>query len=235
MTGWLEILVVAFVAQLLVLPGEKVQFIVAALSTRYSPLLVVAAAGTAFAGWTALEIVLGGALKGALPTIYLDGLTALLFLAFAAALIRSAPDAGNDPTETDGGEVMVADPGSTLSVGGWELPDRLGGFLPIFVLMAVGEFGDKTQLVTIGLAAQYGARPAIWAGEMLAIVPVTLVNALFFHRFTHRFNARKAHYVGAVVFFFFGADTLLQIATGVSVWEAVVSRAAEFLIGVLGF
>ena len=32
MTGWLEIAVIAFVAQVAVLPGEKVQYIIAGLS-----------------------------------------------------------------------------------------------------------------------------------------------------------------------------------------------------------
>ena len=35
------------------------------------------------------------------------------------------------------------------------------------------------------------------------------------------------------MFFFFGADTVLAMATGVSVWEAIVSAVSEFLgIGV---
>jgi len=59
--SWLEVFVVALTAQLAVLPGEKVQFIIAGLSTRYNPWIVVAAAGTAFAGWTAIEIVVGNA------------------------------------------------------------------------------------------------------------------------------------------------------------------------------
>ena len=45
MAEYSTIVVVAFLAQLAVLPGEKVQFIIAALSTRYHPLGVVAAAG----------------------------------------------------------------------------------------------------------------------------------------------------------------------------------------------
>src|SRR6056297_1948067 len=102
MTGWLEIVIVAFTAHLAVLPGEKVQFIIAGLSTRYSPWIVVAAAGSAFAGWTALEIWFGSALKGALPQIYPDGFTAALFLVFAALLVRSAPESGEMPVG-DGG------------------------------------------------------------------------------------------------------------------------------------
>ena len=230
MTGWLEVLVVAFVLQLSVLPGEKVQFIIAGLSTRYNPWLVVAAAGSAFAGWTAIEILVGEALQTALDPIYLNGLTAVLFLLFAVQLVRSAPEPGG-ASMSDGG---VADPAAVdLSIRGYEVPPYLRGFVPIFVLMAAGEFGDKTQIVTIGLAAQYGATSAIWAGEMLAIIPVSIVNALFFHRFSHRFNARKAHFAGAVVFAFFGLDTVLQMGTGFSFWESAIDRITAVVLAVV--
>jgi len=232
MSEYLTIVVVAFFAQLAVLPGEKVQLIIAALSTKYHPLGVVAAAGTAFAGWTALEIWFGEALQQALPPLVLDGLSAGMFLLFAALLVRSAPAAGAGlATTTDGGMQVVEDvqvPGTN-----WAVPDRFGGYLPIFVLMAAGEFGDKTQLVTINLAAQYGATSAIWAGEMLAIIPVSLANAYFFSRFSRFFDARKAHFVAAAVFAFFGLDTLLAMTTGVSVWEFTVERAAESLVDAL--
>src|SRR6056297_3696618 len=233
MTGWLEITVVAFTAQLAVLPGEKVQFIIAGLSTRYNPWVVVAAAGSAFAGWTALEIWFGSALKGALPQVYLDAFTAALFLVFAALLVRSAPDRGEVPAETDGGMMGTGD--LDVSVFGREVPDALGGFLPIFVMMVTGEFGDKTQLVTIGLAAQYGATSAIWAGEMLAIIPVSLANAYFFHTFAGRVDMRLAHLGSALLFAFFGADTVLAITTGFSVWETVVGSIAGALTAALPF
>jgi putative Ca2+/H+ antiporter (TMEM165/GDT1 family) len=215
-TGWLEILTVAFVAQLVVLPGEKVQFIIAGLSTRYSPLVVVSAAGTAFAGWTALEILFGEALQRVLPPLVLDAFTGALFALFAVLLYRSAPSTGERPAETDGG-LAAFDADVDATVFGREVPDALGGFLPIFSMMAAGEFGDKTQLVTIGLAAQYGASPAIWAGEMLAIIPVSLANAYFFHRFSHRLDLRKAHFFSAALFGFFAADVVLKLTTGFSV------------------
>jgi putative Ca2+/H+ antiporter (TMEM165/GDT1 family) len=100
-------------------------------------------------------------------------------------------------------------------------------------MMAAGEFGDKTQLVTIGLAVQYGADPAIWVGEMLAIIPVSLANAFFFHRFSHRFDARKAHYFSAALFAFFAADTVLSVVTGFSVWETVVETVATVVLSAL--
>ena len=228
---WLGVVVIAAGAQLAVLPGEKVQFIIAGLSTRYHPAMVVAAAGTAFAGWTALEIMLGSAVTELLPGIYLDALTAALFVLFAYLLVRTAPAEGAPDQEaatgtlTDGGELDVRVP-----YVDWQVPNVLGGFLPIFAMMAFGEFGDKTQLITISLAAQYPAfGTAIWTGEMLAIIPVSIANALFFHRFSHRFDLRKAHFVGAALFLFFAADFAVKVAFGVSVWETVVGAIANAL------
>jgi putative Ca2+/H+ antiporter (TMEM165/GDT1 family) len=236
MVGFVEIVAIAAVAQLTVLPGEKVQFIIAGLSTRFDPKVVVGAAAAAFAGWTALEIAFGRAIQRALPGLALDALTAGLFLLFAVLLVRSAPDR-DAAAQTDGGlgigglDVAAIDP--EFDVGRVTVGGRAGEFLTIFAMMAAGEFGDKTQLVTIGLAVQYGATPAIWVGEMLAIVPVSLANAYLFSRFSGRFDARAAHYVGAALFAFFALDTVLAVTTGVSVWETVVGWASDLLLALV--
>lgn len=232
--GFFYVLAVAAGYQLLVLPGEKVQFIIAGLSTRYHPAVVVGAAGTAFAGWTVVEILFGSAIQQAFEPVVLDALTAALFVLFAILLVRSAPEPGAElqPAETDGGVAGVSKV-EEFTVLGRAVPTGFGSFLPIFLLMAAGEFGDKTQLVTIGLAVQYGAHPAIWAGEMLAIIPVSIANALFFHRFAHRFDVRKAHFGGAVLFGFFGLDTVLAILTGFSIWETLVGTVSGMLLAIL--
>jgi putative Ca2+/H+ antiporter (TMEM165/GDT1 family) len=227
MTEWLEVMTVAFGAQLAVLPGEKVQFIIAGLSTRYNPYLIVAAAGSAFAGWTVLEILLGNVLRGALPELYLNLITAGLFLFFAGMLYRSAPTEEVSAARQDNRPIRFGE--RVTEALGVALPKSVVTFLGIFAMMAVGEVGDKTQLVTISLAVQYGATSAIWVGEMLAILPVSLVNALFFRRFAHKVNLRTAHYVASGVFAFFGLDLLLSVVTGHSVWEAVVSAVSGIL------
>ncbi len=237
MADFLDIVIIAFVTQLAVLPGEKVQLIIAALSTRYHPLVVVGAAGAAFAGWTALEILFGRGLQQVLPGIALDLVTAGLFLLFAVLLVRSAPASGTpgDAVEADGGLMSAAGVNleTDFQLFGLSIGGRVGHFLSIFALMAAGEFGDKTQLVTIGLAVQYGATPAIWIGEMLAIIPVSLVNAYFFHRFADRVNMRKAHFAGALLFTFFGLDVLLSVIVGVSLWETAVDTISQAIIGAI--
>jgi len=238
---WLEVAFVAFTAQLAVLPGEKVQLIIATLSTRLSPYVVVAAAGTAFAGWTAVEIAVGGALTSLLPGDALEAFTAAMFLLFAYLLYRSIPERRRSTEKTDGSSSVEKTDGGVdaaareseieLPLSSIDFPSRLEAFAPIFVMMAVGEFGDKTQLITITLAANYGATSAIWFGEMFAIIPVSIANAVFFHKFSGRFDARKAHIVGAVIFLFFAADTVMNLVVDLSVWETAVEGVGTWLRG----
>ncbi|MFW5963672.1 MAG: TMEM165/GDT1 family protein [Natronomonas sp.] len=213
MAGWMEVITTAFLLQLLALPGEKGQFVIAGLSTRYNPYWVVAGAATAFGGWTALEILLGEALKGALPEVYLDAITAGLFVVFAGLILYSLhreSDFGDPMTRTDGGPLGDAtDDGGTF--------EQAGGYLTALSVMGVAEFGDKTQLVTISLAVQYGAHPGIWVGEMLAIVPVSLLTALLFHRGSRRFDSGWFHYAAVVVFLLFAADIVSGYVFGFSV------------------
>jgi putative Ca2+/H+ antiporter (TMEM165/GDT1 family) len=231
----LAVLVVAFSAQLAVLPGEKVQFIIAGLATRYHPLLVVSAAGAAFAGWTALEVTFGALLQQTLSGTVLDLLTAAMFGLFAVLLWHSAPASGQTGTRTDGGAFAGGELNVEIPFVDRQVPNVLGGFLPIFVMMVAGEFGDKTQLITITLAGNYPAHSsAIWLGEMLAIIPVSLANAYFFDRFSGRFDARKAHLVGATLFAFFALDTVLGLVVGVSIWETGVGIVTEFVTTTMG-
>jgi putative Ca2+/H+ antiporter (TMEM165/GDT1 family) len=221
--SWLEVAVTAFVLQLTVIPGEKAQFVIAGLATKYRPASVVAGAAVAFGGWTALEIALGRALEGALPAVYLDAFTAALFFVFAVLLVRSAPSKADRPAATDGG----------LDEERFGL-DRFGGFLTAFFAIGVGEFGDKTQAVTIGLAAHFSAASAIWVGEMLAIVPVSILTASLSSRFARRVNVRAVHLASAALFGFFAADITLSIVTGgFSVWETVTAGVADAVAALL--
>lgn len=206
MESFISIIGTAFLLQLTALPGEKGQLVIAGLATRYNPYMVVAGAATAFGGWTAIEILLGNALKGALPEVYLDTITATLFFIFAAWLLYTTVDGVDTPE--------IAAEGSRLAAIQSRLPARLHGFLPSFWLMVFGEFGDKTQLVTIGLAVQYGATPAIWLGEMLAIVPVSLATALFFSKTAHRLDQTWFHRIAAGVFVLFGLDIVASYTIG---------------------
>jgi putative Ca2+/H+ antiporter (TMEM165/GDT1 family) len=222
---FLEIVIAAATLQALVIPGEKVQMIITGLAMKYRPLPVAAGAVLALGGWTALEIAFGEALQGTLPTIYLDAVTAGLFVLFALLLVRAGlgivdepDDPGSRETLTDGGTETYAD-GRLVGLDA-HLPDGAEGFFPAFSASAFGEFGDKTQPVTIGLAAQYGAHPGIWIGEMLVIVPMSALTAFVFNRGARRLthsHRRWLFYGSALLFVAFAADIVAAYWFGVDI------------------
>jgi putative Ca2+/H+ antiporter (TMEM165/GDT1 family) len=205
MAAWSEVVLSAFLLQLLALPGEKGQLVIAGLATTYRPSVVIAGAATAFGGWTVLEILLGTALQGAAPAVYLDALTAGIFVVFAVWMLSEAlrgAAAGDDAT--DGGLTGVDPENGVLEGAG--VSSGVAGYLSSFSAMAVAEFGDKTQLITISLAVQYGAHPGIWIGEMLAIVPVSALTAVLSARTAEYLNVRWVLGAAAAMFLLFAAD-----------------------------
>ncbi|MFB6284764.1 MAG: TMEM165/GDT1 family protein [Halobacteria archaeon] len=97
-----------------------------------------------------------------------------------------------------------------------KIPIRFRNFTVIFLMMAAGEFGDKTQIVTIGLASQYGETSAIWFGEMLAIVPMSAANALFFYRVSDRLNQKYFRIGSAAIFLVFSVNIFAKYLFGFS-------------------
>jgi putative Ca2+/H+ antiporter (TMEM165/GDT1 family) len=115
--------------------------------------------------------------------------------------------------------------GSFLAMAAWTLvPDRLdddeavalprhGVFLTTAIAFFLAEMGDKTQIATVGLAAQYHAFIAVVAGTtlgmMLANVPAVLVG----DRLATRLPVRLVHGVAAALFAGIGIATLAGAGT----------------------
>ena len=85
---------------------------------------------------------------------------------------------------------------------------RMGVFLTTVVAFFLAEMGDKTQIATVMLAAQYKAWFAVVAGTtlgmMLANAPVVWLGEAI----TRRVSLRLVHLVSAVIFAILGAVAL---------------------------
>lgn len=113
-----------------------------------------------------------------------------------------------------------------LAVAVWTLiPDTLdddeagpksrhGAFIAATVAFFLAEIGDKTQIATVLLAAQYA--PLFWVvigttvGMLLANVPVVALGA----RFAHRLPLKYARWGAALLFAALGLWALLTAAGG---------------------
>ncbi len=111
--------------------------------------------------------------------------------------------------------------GSFLAMAAWMLiPDKIddddapssprhGVFLTTVIAFFLAEMGDKTQVATVMLAAQYHAWFAVVAGTTLGMMLANVPVVWFGDRVMRRVPVRAVHVVSAVIFGVLGAVVLL--------------------------
>ncbi|MFD8598875.1 TMEM165/GDT1 family protein [Kitasatospora sp. NPDC059646] len=124
------------------------------LGTKYRAGYVFAGIAAAFAVQVALALV-AGSLLALLPQRWVEGVTGALFLLGAGMLLWHRED------EDDGAEGKEPRNSSFWRVAGTG-----------FVIVAVAEFGDLTQIMTANLAAKYADPLAVGLGSWLALCAV---------------------------------------------------------------
>ena len=87
---------------------------------------------------------------------------------------------------------------------------RLGVFMTTLVAFFLAEMGDKTQIATVMLAAQYQAWLAVVAGTTLGMMLANAPVVWFGDAITRRVPIRLVHRVSAAIFAVLGVLTLLH-------------------------
>ncbi|MDX6258084.1 MAG: Ca2+/H+ antiporter, family [Frankiales bacterium] len=131
------------------------------LGSRYRPSWVFAGVAAAFAAHMVLAVA-AGELLTLLPHRMLEVIVGALFLAGAVLLLRERGEEGENA-----GDTMAGKPATFTRVASTS-----------FVIVAVAEFGDLTQIIAANLAAKYNdpitvgvsSILALWAVAGLAIV-----------------------------------------------------------------
>jgi putative Ca2+/H+ antiporter (TMEM165/GDT1 family) len=111
---------------------------------------------------------------------------------------------------------------SFLAMAAWMLiPDRFdesdarfarfGVFGTTLVAFFVAEMGDKTQVATVALAAQYQAFVAVVVGTTLGMMIANVPAVLLGERIAHRMPVRLVHAVAALIFAVLGVLTLAGV------------------------
>lgn len=87
---------------------------------------------------------------------------------------------------------------------------RFGVFGATFVLFFLAEFGDKTQVATLALAARYDDLPVVITGTTLGIM-ITDGPAVFFgNKLADRLPINLLHRIAAIVFLMVGVGALVE-------------------------
>lgn len=91
---------------------------------------------------------------------------------------------------------------------------QLGVFGTTVVAFFVAEMGDKTQIATMALAAQYPDLVAVVAGTTLGMMLANVPAVIFGERVVRRVSVRLVHGVSAVIFAALGIVTLYGVWQG---------------------
>jgi len=185
LTPFFAAFVLIFLAEL----GDKTMITVITLSSKHPRKLVFAASLTALALVSLIGVIIGQVLFDYVPKDIITIAAGVLFLVFGIATIV-LPEK----------EEVVKD----KKVGRW------GAFGSIFVLMAIMEMGDKTQLSIIALSAEYGTPLIVLIGAILAFAVVTLMGVLLGAEIGRRVPERYIKLGSAVIFILFGIIFLAQ-------------------------
>lgn len=190
--------------------GDKSQLLLLTFAARYRPLKVVVGAAIAIFTLQLLSVAVGQAVGTVLPREAIAVVAGVLFIAFGVVTWRSSG-------EDDDGE-------GTPKIA------RFGPILTVAAALLIAELGDKTQLMTVSIAADpaaalrtlgsfaEGIQPpesgtlatsfGVWLGSalgfLLADAIAIVVGAVLGARLPERLIAR----VSAVVFVLFGLVTL---------------------------
>ena len=89
---------------------------------------------------------------------------------------------------------------------------RYGVFGTTLVAFFLAEMGDKTQVATVSLAAQFNALFAVVAGTTLGMMIANVPAVLLGNKIANRVPVRLVHGIAALIFLALGVATLLGVA-----------------------
>lgn len=179
--------------------GDKSQLLILAFATRYPAGPVILGLVVAAAFIQGLSVLVGAAIGAVLPGQLVAVIAGLSFLAVAAWTLRGDDD----------GEAPEAIPGAKARLVG------IGLAATVAATFVVGEIGDKTMLVTFGLAASQGAL-ATWIGSTIGEVAANLVAVVVGRQVGARLSPRAVRLGSAALFALGGVMVLVGAALGVA-------------------
>lgn len=98
------------------------------------------------------------------------------------------------------------------------LPTRFGVFGTTLIAFFLAEIGDKTQIATVALAAQYQAFFAVVLGTTLGMMIANAPAVLLGEGLAKRMPVRLVHSIAAGIFAVLGVATLFSVDRLLGIW-----------------
>ena len=170
--------------------GDKTQIAVINLSAEHRLRSVFVGALLAFALVVGVSASIGGAIAPYISAFWVDLVGGISFLTFGVYTLFSRK----------GGIVKIKEHSKTVTTS--------------FLLIAIAEFGDKTQLAVVALSAKYGAPIQVFLGAVLAFALLTALGVLFGKIISRYISARYIRIGASLIFVAFGVLFLFQAFSG---------------------
>jgi putative Ca2+/H+ antiporter (TMEM165/GDT1 family) len=181
----------AFLLVVLAEMGDKTQFVAMTFATKFNPFKVLFAIFLAAITNFVIVIVIGQLLTEIVPLDVISLAASISFIGFGLWTLR---------------EEKIVDKKTKVS--------RFGVVATVAVAFFVAEFGDKTQLATLSLAAQYHSPVSVLVGATLAMLVADGVGIVIGVVLCKRIPQHKLKWLSAVIFVLFGLVGVYEVLLG---------------------
>lgn len=166
--------------------GDKTQFAVLAMAGRGHPWRVFAGAALAFALLSVAAAWLGDLVGDRLPLQWVAVAAGLVFTALGVLALRRDEEDGSDDRRMRGRPGLVA----------------------AFLLIFLAEFGDRTQIAIVALAARNGHPWLTGLGALIGLLGATAVAVVVGKVLQERLPREKIEKAAAILFILVGVSFL---------------------------
>ncbi|WP_138498179.1 TMEM165/GDT1 family protein [Nostoc sp. PA-18-2419] len=201
----------AFTAGLLLITiselGDKTFFIAVILAMHHSRRLVFIGVTAALAAMTVLSVVFGQAVS-LLPKAYIHYAEIVLFIAFGIKLLYDASKMSAASCDTE----VIEEAEAAVKKEDLQLPKQktsLRILIKAFMLTFMAEWGDRTQIATIALAA--GNNPiGVTTGAILGHAICAAIAVIGGKMIAGRISERQLTIIGGCLFLIFGIVAAIE-------------------------
>jgi putative Ca2+/H+ antiporter (TMEM165/GDT1 family) len=184
----LAVFIASFILVILAEMGDKTQFLAMSFAARHNVYKVLIGVFIAIMANFAITVALGQFLTTIVPIEIISLTASLSFIGFGVWAVRS--------------EKPIVEK---------EKVSRYGVVGMVATTFFIAEFGDKTQLATISLAAQYQNAISVFVGATLAMLVADGIGIVIGVVFCKRIPERTFKWLSAIIFVIFGLVGIYEV------------------------
>ncbi len=167
--------------------GDKTQLVALSFATKFKPIKVLTGIFIGTIVVHLFSVIIGERVSALIPLYYLKMLIGLSFIGFGIWTLRG------DSCKENG-----------------KKRNRLGPVMTVAIAFFLAELGDKTQLATISLAAQYHSFLGVWLGSTFGMVAADGIAIVIGVIAGKKLPEKLIKYISAAIFIIFGALIIIE-------------------------